>query len=87
MTAVSSDLLPPQCPSGWARTAVPPQCSALGSGSGGAAEPVSSAEGDSVGCCHRAVDGAVPVPAVPEQAVQQDAGFLNQSSALLLAQM
>lgn len=41
----------------------------LGSGSGEAAEPLSSAEGDSVGCCHRAVDGAAPVPAVSEQAV------------------
>lgn len=37
-------------------------CSVLGSGSAGAAEPVSSAEGDSAGCCHRGVDGAVPVP-------------------------
>lgn len=72
MTAASSDLLPPQCPSwhwDWDRTAEPPQSSVLGSGAGEAAEPVSSAEGDSVGCCHRAVDGAVSLPAVSKQAV------------------
>lgn len=71
----------------WDRAAVPPQCSVLGSGSGEAAEPVSSAEGTVLA----AVTGVWMEQSLSQQCWSrlspQDTGFLNQSSTLLVAQM